>query len=331
MVKRKLELVCPAGTPAALKVAVNNGADSVYVGFRDKTNARNFPGLNFNAQELKDSAEYAHSNGSQVFVAINTYPTAGEIQLWHDAVDRAVTCGADAVIVADVGLAEYVSSKYPDFRLHLSVQASASSAEAINFYHDRFNVRRVVLPRVLTIEEIAALNSKVKIETEVFVFGGLCVMAEGRCCLSSYVTGISPNRQGACSPASHVKYEDKGDYMESNLGNFTVNRFNKEESAGYPTLCKGRYLVDGEEKYVFEDPMSLNVIEVLPELYKAGVSALKIEGRQRGRAYIEKVVGAFSQAIDNMDNGIASSDASSLNAVAEGQGNTQGSYNKSWQ
>ena len=89
MVKRKLELVCPAGTPAALKVAVNNGADSVYVGFRDKTNARNFPGLNFNAQELKDSAEYAHSNGSQVFVAINTYPTAGEIQLWHDAVDRA--------------------------------------------------------------------------------------------------------------------------------------------------------------------------------------------------------------------------------------------------
>src|SRR3546814_2976843 len=142
-----LELVCPAGTPAALRDAVDAGADVVYVGFRDETNARKFPGRNFSRPELRDGIAYAHQRGSEVFVAINTYAAAGSPAAWHSAIDDAAALGADAVIVADIGLLDYAARKYPDLRLHLSVQAAASHAEAIRFYHEAFGVRRVVLPR----------------------------------------------------------------------------------------------------------------------------------------------------------------------------------------
>src|SRR5690606_11745442 len=120
-----LELVCPAGTPAALRDAVDAGADVVYVGFRDETNARNFPGLNFSRPELRDGIAYAHQRGSEVFVAINTYAAAGSPAAWHSAIDDAAALGADAVIVADIGLLDYAARKHPDLRLHLSVQAAA--------------------------------------------------------------------------------------------------------------------------------------------------------------------------------------------------------------
>ncbi|NQU56717.1 MAG: U32 family peptidase, partial [Rhodospirillales bacterium] len=188
-----LELVCPAGTPAALRAAVDSGADCVYLGFRDETNARNFPGLNFNEKELAQGLDYAHERNAKVLVAINTYPEAGNPGSWHKAVDSAAALGADAVILADIGLLDYAATTHPDLRRHLSVQASASNPEAIRFYVENFGVKRVVLPRVLTVAEIASLNKQIQVETEVFVFGGLCVMAEGRCALSSYATGVSPN------------------------------------------------------------------------------------------------------------------------------------------
>ena len=190
MLPYRPELVCPAGTPAALRAAVDAGADTVYCSFRNETNARNFPGLNFNDRELADGVRYAHEGGAGLFVAINTYPQAGRIPLWHDAVDKAADMGADAVIMADLGLVEYTAQKHPNLRIHLSVQASASSSESILFYAREYGVKRVVLPRVMTVDEIAAINQAVSktVETEAFIFGGLCVMAEGRCMLSSYST-----------------------------------------------------------------------------------------------------------------------------------------------
>ena len=237
-----LELVCPAGTPAALKAAVSSGADAVYLGFRDATNARNFPGLNFSRDELQQGIDHAHDNGCKIFLAINTFPTAGDSTAWHQAVDDGASLGVDAVILADIGMLDYASRKHPDLRRHLSVQASASNPEAIRFYQDAFDVKRVVLPRVLSVAEIAALNKEIDVETEVFVFGGLCVMAEGRCALSSYATGQSPNCNGVCSPASHVRYERRGGDTVSRLGDFTLNIFSEGEAAGYPTLCKGRFV-----------------------------------------------------------------------------------------
>ena len=327
---RRPELICPAGTPAALRSAVDAGADAVYLGFRDETNARNFPGLNFNRKELEAGIGYAHAHGAKVLVAINTFPRAGEAALWHAAVDDAARLGADAVILADIGLLDYAARKYPDLRLHLSVQAAASNPLAIGFYAERFGIRRVVLPRVLTVAEIAALNARIApVETEVFVFGGLCVMAEGRCALSSYATGQSPNMNGVCSPASHVRYIETANGTASKLGAFTVNEFGRGEPAGYPTLCKGRFLAAGKPGYLFEEPASLNTIHILPELMKAGVSAFKIEGRQRGRAYVAAVVHAFREGIDAVLAGRPLPDID-LAHITEGGKQTTGAYEKSW-
>lgn len=326
----KAELVCPAGTPAALTAAVEAGADCVYVGFDDETNARNFPGLNFSRDALRSGIADAHALGAKVLVAINTFPRAGDQALWRKAVDDAAAFGADAVILADMGLCDYAARTHPDLRLHLSVQAAASSPEAIRFYAERFGIRRVVLPRVLTVEEIAALTAAVApIETEVFVFGGLCVMAEGRCALSSYATGQSPNMNGVCSPPGSVRYEDHNNLTLSRLGEFTINAFPAGEPVGYPTLCKGRFEADGNISYLFEEPTSLNTMDMLPQLCAAGVSAFKIEGRQRGRAYVAQVVQAFRQALDAVEKGQAMP-PSSLHAITEGGRQTAGAYEKQW-
>ncbi|MCP4330522.1 MAG: U32 family peptidase [Alphaproteobacteria bacterium] len=325
----RLELVCPAGNPAALRAAVDAGADVVYAGFADETNARNFPGLNFSRDEMAEGIAYARERRCCVYVAINTYPGAGNSAPWRRAVDDAAALGADAVILADIGLLDYSQRSHPDLRRHLSVQASASNAEAIRFYHQAFGVKRVVLPRVLTVSEIADLNARIEVETEVFAFGGMCVMAEGRCSLSSYVTGQSPNTDGVCSPASHVYYEKRNSDLVSRLGDFTLNVYSDGEAAGYPTLCKGRFVTNGRASYLFEEPTSLNVLTMLPELTAAGVSALKIEGRQRGRAYVARVVATFRRAVDAAARGDMVP-AGELDAMTEGQRQTAGAYDKSW-
>src|SRR5690606_20881924 len=181
-------------------------------------------GLNFSRDELGQSIAYAHARGCKVLVAINTFPRAGSVSLWHTAVDDAIRLGADALILCDVGLLDYAATKHPQARLHLSVQAAAANPEAIRFYTEAFRVKRVVLPRVLTVSEIASINAAIDCETEVFVFGGLCVMAEGRCSLSSYATGKSPNMNGVCSPPSHVSYHEDGEELIPRLGGFTINR-----------------------------------------------------------------------------------------------------------
>ena len=327
--KKPLELVSPAGSPASLRAAVDAGTDAVYLGFRDQTNARNFPGLNFSRQELEVGLAYARRHEAKVYVAINTFPEAGNADPWRRAVDDAAALGVDAVIIADVGLADYAARTHPGLRRHLSVQAAASNAEAIRFYHREFGFKRVILPRVLTVAEIAALNEGLPVQTEVFVFGGLCVMAEGRCSLSSYVTGQSPNMNGICSPPSHVRYEERGGRLVSRLGKFTINAFAPGEAAGYPTLCKGRFSVGGDPAYLFEDPTSLNAFTMLGELEAAGVTALKIEGRQRGRAYVAEVVSAFRRALDGAAAGEAVP-SMDLSALTEGGRETTGAYRKTW-
>ena len=330
MTRATLELVCPAGTPAALRAAVDAGAHAVYCGFRDETNARNFPGLNFDRTEMRDGIAYAHRRGARVFVALNTFMRAGATETWMRAVDAAVAAGADALILADIGLIAYAREAHPRQRLHLSVQAAAATPEAIAFYRDRFGIARVVLPRVLTLEEIARLTAAVRpCETEVFVFGGLCVMAEGRCLLSSYATGKSPNMNGVCSPPSHVAYRESDGALLAQLGGFTIDRFGRDDPAGYPTLCKGRFVADGVESHLFEDPVSLNAVELLPRLAEIGVAGLKIEGRQRSRAYVAAVVKTFRRAVDALTTGRAV-DTAAIRALTEGQRATEGAYRKAW-
>lgn len=325
-----LELVCPAGTPAALRAAIDAGADTVYCGYRDCTNARNYPGLNFDEAEMEQGIAYAHQRGRKILVAVNTFPHANNPAAWHRAIDHAAASGADAVILADIGVLAYATRHHPDLRRHLSVQASASNELSIAFFRDKFDVRRVVLPRVLSVEQIAALVERIDIETEVFAFGSVGPMSEGRCFLSSYITGLSPTSEGACAPASHVAYVGDGDATRSCLGGITLNRFKQGEPAAYPTPCKGRYVTRGNASYLFEEPVALNAIDILTELRDAGVTALKIEGRQRGRAYVSEVVSSFRRAIDALAHGDADFLPSALHAVAEGGRETHGAYKKGW-
>lgn len=324
-----MEIVCPAGTPAALRAAVKAGAHTIYCGFADETNARNFPGLNFYRAEMREGIAFAHSHGSKVLIAINTFPRAGDEAVWHRAVSDAETCGADAVILADPGLLDYAASNHPGLRRHLSVQAAAANADMINFYAKTFDVKRVVLPRVLSVPEIAAINAETEVETEVFVFGGLCVMAEGRCSLSSYATGRSPNMNGVCSPASHVEYQDDDGVLDARLGGYTIHRVGKEDSAPYPTLCKGCFRAGDATGHVFEDPVSLNAEQLIPQLQKAGVTALKIEGRQRSRSYVAQVVRNFRAAVDALEAGQPMPEGM-LARLSEGQAMTTGAYKKTW-
>jgi putative protease len=329
------ELICPAGSLPALKAAVDSGADAVYLGFRNDTNARNFAGLNFDQKSMADGIRYAHDKGRETLIAINTFPQAGRVGDWQKAVDAAVDHGADAIILADIGLLDYARNRHPRQRLHLSVQGSATSYEAINFCQREFGIRRAVLPRVLTLAQVEHVIKNTTVEIEVFGFGSLCVMNEGRCWLSSYACGESPNTVGACSPAKYVKWDKKPGAMETRLNGILIDRFDDSEPAGYPTLCKGRFEVGGETYYALEEPTSLNVISILPEIMKIGVRAIKVEGRQRSPAYVTQVTRTLRAALDSLAGGaekfhVKPAWQAELTKVSEGSQATLGAYNRPW-
>jgi len=329
------DLVCPAGSLPALKAAVDNGADAVYLGFKNDTNARNFAGLNFDQKAMVDGIRYAHGKGCEVLMAINTFPQPGRVDDWRRAVDAAADLGVDAIILADVGLLDYASQRHPQQRLHLSVQGSATSYEAINFAHREFGIRRAVLPRVLTLAQVEQVIRNTPVEIEVFGFGSLCVMNEGRCWLSSYACGESPNTVGACSPAKYVKWDKQPGRMETRLNGILIDRFADHEPAGYPTLCKGRFEVGGETYYALEEPTSLNVLAILPDILKIGVRAIKVEGRQRSPAYVTQVTRTLRAALDSLAEGserfhVKPAWQAELAKVSEGSQATLGAYSRPW-
>ncbi len=330
-----LELVCPAGSLPALKSAVDNGADCVYLGFRDATNARNFAGLNFDEAAIEAGIGYAHQRGCKVLLALNTYPQAHNWQGWRSAIDRAAGAGIDAVILADPALMGYACERHPDLRLHLSVQGSATNYEAINFYHEHFGIARAVLPRVLSLVQVEQLIGHTPVEIEVFGFGSLCVMVEGRCALSSYATGEAPNTHGVCSPAKAVRWQDGPQGLDARLNGVLIDRYAKSENASYPTLCKGRFEVADEAYYAIEEPTSLNTLELLPQLLAMGVRAVKIEGRQRSPAYVAQVTRVWRDAIDALGANPARYSVkpgwmAALDKLAEGQQHTLGAYHRAW-
>ncbi len=332
----KMELVCPAGNLPALKVAVDYGADAVYIGFRDDTNARHFAGLNFNEKRSREGIRYAHSHGTKVFVAINTYAQASGWQRWQHAVDLAAELGVDAIILADIGVMDYAAGRWPDLRLHLSVQGSATNPEAIRFYYDNFGIRRVVLPRVLSLKQVQQVTEQSPVAIEVFGFGSLCVMVEGRCLLSSYVTGQSPNTFGACSPASAVRWVETPEGLESRLNNVLIDRYGETEPAAYPTLCKGRFNVSNNTYYAMEEPTSLNTLALLPQLQAMGIAAIKIEGRQRSPTYVRQVTQVWRAALDSCWENPEQYQPrppwlETLQTVSEGAQTTLGAYHRPWQ
>ncbi|MBA6370708.1 U32 family peptidase [Colwellia sp. BRX8-4] len=331
-----MELLCPAGNLPALKTAIDNGADAVYIGMKDDTNARHFAGLNFNDGKLEKAADYVHRHGKKLHVAINTFAHAGGEHRWRKAVDNAVAIGTDALIIADLGVLDYAANKYPDVERHVSVQASTTNIEAINFFANNFAVERVVLPRVLSIGQVRQLAKISQVKLEVFAFGSLCIMSEGRCYLSSYMTGESPNTAGACSPAKYVRWQETTKGLESRLNGVLIDRYQPNEKAGYPTLCKGRFEVDNNIYHALEEPTSLNTLALIPDLSKMGIASVKIEGRQRSPAYVEQVTKTWRSAIDrfkqNPDNfAVEGAWMNTLANLSEGTQTTLGAYHRKWQ
>src|SRR5690606_8848377 len=128
-----MHLVCPAGNLPALRAAIDAGADAVYAGFRDQTNARAFPGLNFDERELREGIAYAHARGRQVYLALNTYPDSVRLPHWQAAVDHAAELGADAIIAAEMAVLDYACRTHPGLARHLSVQGSATTGPALAY------------------------------------------------------------------------------------------------------------------------------------------------------------------------------------------------------
>lgn len=331
-----MELVCPAGSYPALKAAVDNGANTVYFGFKDATNARHFKGLNFDRARAEKGIEYARSRGVKVYCAINTYPQPGGWSQWQAAIDTAAGLGIDALIAADMGVLGYASDRYPQLNLHLSVQGCATNYEALRYYQQQFGIRRAVLPRVLSLAQVEHLATQSPVELEVFAFGSLCIMAEGRCYLSSYLTDESPNTCGACSPAKAVRWEETPRGLESRLNGVLIDRYQAGENAGYPTLCKGRFEVEGQVYHAMEEPTSLNTLDLIPHLSRIGIHAVKIEGRQRSPAYVAQVTRIWREALDSAAARPAQFSARPewnkvLNELSEGSTTTLGAYHRAWQ
>lgn len=332
----KIEICAPAGNLPSVKAAVDNGADAIYMGFSGDTNLRNFPALNLTDDEVYKAIQYAHGKGRKVFITVNAYPQEKELPLAYNVVDKAHSYGADAVIASDIAVLSYARDKYPGMRLHLSVQASASNVESIEFFRKHFGIKRVVLPRVLTLAEIRELRNQTDVEIEIFALGLLCINAEGQCFLSSYITSESINTYGACSHPKFINFEEDDNEGEGTLkilsNGVLLNKYSPMEEVAYPTPCKGKYYNKATDKLdnSIQDPESLNVIEILPEIIQTGITSIKIEGRQRSRSYVEKVVSTFREAVDNYYNNshsaIDRSGRESLQALFEGLSPSYGCY-----
>jgi putative protease len=331
-----MQLVCPAGSLPALKAAVRQGADAVYVGFRNDTNARHFSGLNLDDKQLESGLQLIREQGRQLYIAVNTYAQPDGWARWQRAVDQAAALRVDALIAADPGVLAYASRRHPGLNLHLSVQGSATNAAALALYQQRYGIRRAVLPRVLSLAQVRQVAEKSPVPIEVFAFGSLCIMAEGRCHLSSYLTGESPNLCGVCSPAKAVRWQEDAEGLSSRLNGVLIDRYGKDESAGYPTLCKGRFLVGGQRFHALEEPTSLNTLDLIPQLAAIGVTAVKIEGRQRSPAYVEQVTRVWRSALDAYARApqtftVQPQWRSALDSLSEGSQTTLGAYHRSWQ
>jgi putative protease len=320
--KKKIVLRSPAGNLDSLKRAIGAGADAVYIGFQSETNLRNFPGLNFSHEDALKGVQYAHEKEKEVYITINTYPQDSQLQRCFEAVDIASSIKADAIIATDIAVMDFIRKKYPYLNIHLSVQAGVSNSKSINFYKEKFGISCVILPRFLNLDEIKRIREYTDIELEVFVFGSLCANHEGRCNLSSYITGESCNSKGACAPAEFVQLdEDKEGNLIYRLNNKLLNKYEDGEIADYPTPCKSRLKnpITGQVYYAFQDSVSLNTISILPRLAKIGVDAIKIEGRQRTASYAEGVTRIFRSAIDG-----SYIDEKELTKFIEGAGCTLG-------
>lgn len=277
-----VELLAPAGTPDALRAAIAAGADAVYVGL-GAFNARAANG-GFSLAELSSACVLAHAHGARVYVTLNVYVRDDELGDAVALAGRALAAGADALIVADMGLIARIRAALPDAELHLSTQAGAQCAAAVDFAARELGVERVTCARELSVAELAELCAT-GVEIEAFCHGAICICYSGACSYSALMRGRSANR-GDCTQSCRLAYELQDGSGAVLAGGAWERGRAAEERAMRP---------DGDRLLCPRDYLGIRHIA---EMLEAGVSAFKIEGRMKSPDYVYNVVRCYREALD---------------------------------
>lgn len=277
-----VELLAPAGTPDALRAAIAAGADAVYVGL-GAFNARAANG-GFSLAELSSACVLAHAHGARVYATLNVYVRDDELGDAVALAGSALAAGADALIVADMGLITRIRAALPGAELHLSTQAGAQCAAAVDFAARELGVERVTSARELSVAELAELCAT-GVEIEAFCHGAICICYSGACSYSALMRGRSANR-GDCTQPCRLAYELQDGSGAVLAGGAWERGRAAEEQAMRP---------DGDRLLCPHDYLGIRHIA---EMLEAGVSAFKIEGRMKSPDYVYNVVRCYREALD---------------------------------
>lgn len=270
----KPEILAPAGNLEKLKVAIDFGADAVYIG-GGKLNLRAFSD-NFSNEEMIEGVKYCHDRNRKLYVTLNIFARNYDLKGAGEYIKGLYDIGVDAVIIADPSLIAITKEVAPDLEIHLSTQANTVNYVATNFWYEQ-GVKRVVLARELTFREIQGITDNIpkECEIEAFVHGSMCIAYSGRCLISNYMLGRDANK-GICSNACRYKY-----YLveETRPGQY------------YPVIEdeNGTYIMNSKD---------LCMIHYIPELVQSGITSFKIEGRMKSEFYVASVVKAYREALD---------------------------------
>ncbi len=273
---RRPELLAPAGEWDCARAAVENGADAIYFGL-ERFNAR-MRAKNFTVADLPDLMSFLHRRGVRGYVTFNTLIFQSELKDAEDYLQSIISAGVDAAIVQDIGICRLIRKLSPDFPIHGSTQMTVSSAQGVKFVQE-LGCNLVVLARECSIKEIEAIQSQQRetandapiLPLETFVHGALCVAYSGQCLTSEVLGGRSANR-GECAQACRMPYE---------------------------LISDGEKVDLGDRQYLLS-PQDLAGVEVLPDLVRAGVSSLKIEGRLKTPEYVASITRIYRQSIDSV-------------------------------
>lgn len=270
--KKRPEVLSPAGTLGKLKVAIDYGADAVFVGGQ-AYGLRSRAG-NFSMEELQEGIDYAHARGAKVYVAANMVTHEGNEIGAGDWFRQLRDMGLDAVIVSDPALIVICSTEAPGLEIHLSTQASSTNYETFEFWK-AMGLTRVVLAREVNMAELAEIRKRTDVEIEAFVHGAMCISYSGRCVLSNHMSHRDANR-GGCSQSCRWKY----DLYDMPFG-------------------AERRSLKGEvpEDYSMSS-VDMCMIEHIPDLIENGVDSLKIEGRMKSIHYVSTVTNCYKAAVD---------------------------------
>ncbi len=269
--RKNVEILAPAGDIQRAKVAIQNGANAVYIGgkmFSARSSADNFED-----EEIQELVQYANVRGANVYLAINTLMKEEELNDALSFIEKMYNVGVNAFIFQDIGLATYVKKQLPKIEMHASTQLFAHSVDDVKVLKDA-GFSRVVLARELSIEQIAEIKKEVDIEIEVFVHGALCVCYSGQCLMSSLIGERSGNR-GKCAQSCRMNYEL---YDEENK------------------LVTDGYLLS---------PKDIMAVEILQQYVDAGVDSLKIEGRMKNEKYVAQIVSGYREKLDNIEKSLS--------------------------